>query len=241
LDTTQRAEVQVAFFDLDRTLIDVNSALLYARYERRHGRISTHQFLQAALWSAAYHLGVLDIESAYDKALAHYFGAPASTIEERTVAWFDQEVAWRLLAPARRALDDHRARGHRTVLLSNTSCYQAVVASERWGLDAWLANHFQTDSDNRISGGIVPPMCYGAGKVTHAERWCAENNADIDQAYFYTDSISDVPMLERVAHPVVVNPDPRLARYARKRGWPIHAWSAEGYDDSDARARAEGR
>jgi phosphoserine phosphatase len=64
-------------------------------------------------------------------------------------------------------------------------------------------------------------VCYGQGKVVWAERFAAEHDVDLAASYFYTDSISDLPLLERVGHPVVVNPDLRLRRLARKRGWPL--------------------
>jgi phosphoserine phosphatase len=75
--------------------------------------------------------------------------------------------------------------------------------------------------DGRLTGRVTPPVCYGQGKVVWAERFAAEHDVDLDAGYFYTDSISDLPLLERVGHPVAVNPDPRLRRLADKRGWPI--------------------
>jgi phosphoserine phosphatase len=68
------------------------------------------------------------------------------------------------------------------------------------------------------------PFCYGPGKVQRAERWAAEHGVELEQSYFYTDSLSDLPMLERVGQPRIVNPDPRLRREANRRGWPILDW-----------------
>jgi phosphoserine phosphatase len=63
-------------------------------------------------------------------------------------------------------------------------------------------------------------VCYGPGKVVWAERFAAEYDVDLAASTFYTDSISDLPLLERVGQPVAVNPDLRLRRLARRRGWP---------------------
>jgi phosphoserine phosphatase len=67
----------------------------------------------------------------------------------------------------------------------------------------------------------VEPACYGEGKVVWAERFAAEFGVDLPASYCYTDSISDLPLLERVAHPVAVNPDRKLKGMAQRRGWPI--------------------
>jgi HAD superfamily hydrolase (TIGR01490 family) len=213
-----------AFFDLDRTLIDVNSGVLYALYEYRAGRIRSLQMLESLLWTALYHLSLVDIEVAYRRALAHYRGERESVLLERTRAWFEQDVAHRLQPGARAALDEHGRQGHRTVLLTSSSCYMAQIVAGAWGLDDWIANGFPTDESGRLTGAIEAPFCYGSGKVARAEAWAEQHGADLALAYFYTDSLSDLPMLERVGHPRVVNPDPRLRRTARRRGWPILDW-----------------
>jgi phosphoserine phosphatase len=66
---------------------------------------------------------------------------------------------------------------------------------------------------------VVDPVCYGKGKVVWAERFASQFDVDLASSYCYTDSISDLPLLERVAHPVAVNPDRKLKRLARQRGW----------------------
>jgi putative phosphoserine phosphatase/1-acylglycerol-3-phosphate O-acyltransferase len=76
-------------------------------------------------------------------------------------------------------------------------------------------------ADDRITGDVVDPPCYGAGKITWAQRYADEHQAALSAAYFYTDSHSDQPLLELVGQPIAVNPDARLKKLAQKRGWPI--------------------
>ena len=215
----------VAFFDLDRTLIDVNSGMLFAQYEREKGRISRRQLGRAAVWSAGYHLSIIDLPAAYEQALAHYVGTPASVIRERTEAWFHRDIVHRLLPEAAVAMRWHRKQGHRLVILSNTSCWQAQVAAQAWGFDDWLANHFDVDANDCLTGRIRQPMCYATGKVDHATAWLAQHGGTLAESWFYSDSLSDVPMLAAVGYPVVVNPDPRLASVARRRAWKVVHWT----------------
>ena len=214
-----------AFFDLDRTLIAENSGILYAHWERRHRRISRLQLAQGLLWGGLYHLSLVDIDKAFRSALAHYVGTSDAELDQRTRAWFASEIRHRLLPSARDAISRHRDGGQKTVLLTNSSCYAARVACADWQLDDWLANIFTLDDAGRLDGGVESPLCYGHGKVVRAERWAQAAGVDLAHSWFYTDSLSDLPMLERVGHPVVVQPDPRLRREARRRGWPIVDWS----------------
>jgi len=82
-------------------------------------------------------------------------------------------------------------------------------------------------NDGRLTGEVIKPLCYGEGKVHYAEVLAAADGIDLDGSWFYTDSFTDLPMLERVGNPRIVNPDPRLRRLARQRDWPILDWSQD--------------
>ena len=214
-----------AFFDMDRTLVPFNSGLSYVRYERRHGRVGHLAVARASLWMVGYHLGVIDMEAAFRHALDLYRGVPADELARRTRAWFAEAVAPKLSGGAREGLAWHRAQGHEVVLLTSSSGYAARAAADAWGLDGWIANRFCQDAEGLLDGSWESPLCYGEGKIVHAERWAAARGASLDSAWFYSDSVSDLPMLSRVAHPRVVNPDPRLRRAARRRGWEVLRWA----------------
>jgi HAD superfamily hydrolase (TIGR01490 family) len=213
-----------AFFDLDGTLIAENSAMLWAEHEREHGNIARWQLVRAGLWSVLYRLSVIDIESAYAEATRHYRGQRFDDLQQRTAVWFQAEVEWRLRPQARSALADHRRAGHRLVLLTSSSCFEATAAAGAWGFDEWIANRFPTDAAGELDGTFAQPLCYGGGKVTLAEQWAARRQVDLDRCFFYSDSYSDLPMLERVGEPRVVAPDPRLRVAASLRGWPTLRW-----------------
>ena len=80
------------------------------------------------------------------------------------------------------------------------------------------------DEQRNFTGRPEQPLCLGDGQVARAERLAREQGFRLEDAVFYTDSMSDLPLLERVAEPVAVNPDPRLRRIAEKRGWRIETW-----------------
>ena len=216
---------KIAFFDLDRTLIPENSALLFARYERRAGRISLWQLLETMFWMVLYHFSVVDIERAYGKAVMHYKGISEKELEDRVTHFFETEVGPKLLDAARERLNYHRNLGHKLVIVTSSSSYQAKLACQAWGFDDWLANRYHTGSDGALLGTYYKPFCYGQGKVTIAKEWCRQNKFSFEGAYFYSDSYTDLPLMEVVDNPIVVNGDPKLLREGRNRGWPVLDWS----------------
>lgn len=213
-----------AFFDLDLTMIDCNSALLWARHELDRGFISRRQWVQAMMWSSLYYLSLIDMEKAYSKAVANYRGRLREEIDQQTRDWFHREVVPRTRARALEALEAHRAQGHVLVLLTSSSSFQARAAAEHWGFDHYLANDFQSDDQGKMLGTVVTPICYKEGKVHYAEALARTLDLDLEASWFYSDSYSDLPMLERVGNPRVVAPDPRLRWAARARQWAIEAW-----------------
>jgi len=213
-----------AFFDLDRTLLDMNSSTLWAKHELRGGSISIRQFGRVVVWNVLYHLSLIDIETAFREAVGHYRGRLYEDLEEETRRWFARDVAHHLRPGAGRALREHREKGHRLVLLTSASAFASRAARDTWQLDDFLSNDFPTDGRGRLDGSFVSPLCYGPGKVRRAQAWASEREIDLGNCYFYTDSYSDAPMLKAVGHPRVVSPDPRLSRAARQRGWPVLQW-----------------
>lgn len=223
-DTSDSVQT-AAFFDLDRTLIEMNSALDYARFEYRRGGISLFQLARTAIWMGLYHLSMVDMERAFAEAVRHYRGAHVDELRAITAEFFHQHVVDSIQPGAESALEFHRHRDHPLVLLTASSPYMSELAAETLDLDDWLCNRFPTDEQGRLRGTFERPMCYGEGKVHRARCWAKNRDVELGESYFYTDSYSDVPMLEQVKYPRVVNPDPRLRRAAEQRGWPIEDWS----------------
>ena len=105
-------------------------------------------------------------------------------------------------------------------ILTSATRYLAAPLAADLGIEHILVTQLVV-RDGRFTGEAVRPVCYGDGKMYWAERFAAAEGLELDQSYFYTDSITDLPVLERVGEPRVVNPDPRLRRLAVRRGWPV--------------------
>ena len=212
-----------AFFDLDRTLLTVNSGALWMRRERRLGRISRWQLLQGTAYLIGYKFSVIDMDRVTTEALKTVKGKREETVRRWTRDWYRAEVAHHAAPGAWAVLRAHRAARELLVLLTSSSPYESEIAGQQFGMDGVLSSRYEV-VDGRFTGAPLQPICYGAGKVTYAERYAAEHGVDLDRSFYYADSMSDLPMLERVGNPRVVNPDPRLRCLARRRRWAVLDW-----------------
>lgn len=213
-----------AFFDLDKTLITINSGRAWMQSEFRKGQLSTWNFIEALVYLVAYRFGIIDMDHAMSRAMKTIEGQQEEELRRRTHLWFENEVQGYAAKGAWNALDEHRHLGHALVLLTSSSLYESEIATRFFDLDDFLCTRYRVE-DGRFTGEVVKPMCYGSGKVIHAKAWAQKHGVELSRSYFYTDSITDLPMLTQVGNPRIVNPDPRLRRLAKKKSWPILDWS----------------
>lgn len=212
-----------ALFDLDRTLLDCNSGRLWVTHEWRQGRIGWRDAAWASWWLARYTLGVADgMEQVFETAVASFEGVEESLVRERTRVWFDEECAPRLRPGARDALEAHRAAGDRLVLATSSTLYSALAAQQHWGFDDLVCTRMEV-ADGRFTGAIEA-LAYGDAKLHACVSWAEESGISLDDCTFYTDSITDLSLLEAVGRPVAVNPDVKLARVAEARRWTTEDW-----------------
>lgn len=215
--------MSIAFFDLDRTILAINSGSKWVKSEYTDGFITRWQVVRATAWLLRYHLGIAEMEGVLREALAAYAGHPEAELRARTRRFCERDVVHQVRPGARAALARHAAQGEQRVLLTTASNYLSEQIGARLGLDGWLCSRFEVDADGRLTGEPLA-LCYGAHKVRLAEQWAADAGVALGDCAFYSDSFTDLPMLEAVGRPVVVDPDPRLRRVARRRGWPVADW-----------------
>ena len=210
----------VAYFDMDRTILSDSSGMLYMRYLRRRGDTNRRAMLRAYWYAALYKLGFFN----YPAVAAKLASTIAENSEEETRSfcqrWFEEMAVNYIAEKAVQRMSEHRAQGHLVTILSASTPYVVGPVATYLGVEDYRCTRLEV-VEGRFTGGIIRPPCYGADKVYWAKEFAERHEADLTQAYFYTDSHSDRTLLERVGHPVVVNPDPRLKALAARRGWPV--------------------
>lgn len=208
---------------MDRTLLRCNTASLWLRWLRQRNEISLLHTLRAVGWLVQYKLSVLDMEAVTARATNEMAGQSEDELIAKSRDFFANLVRTEVAPKALAAVAHHRAQGHVLAILSSSTPYLVEPLAAHLGIEHAICTRL-TVSDGRFAGTHVRPACYGVGKVHWAEAFAAEKNVDLASSYFYTDSYTDLPMLQRVGTARVVNPDTRLKRHARRVGWPVDEW-----------------
>jgi HAD superfamily hydrolase (TIGR01490 family) len=214
---------QVALFDMDRTLVDIHTARLYLRLQRELGEIGLLETLRTSYWLLQYGVGWLQAEGVALRLLADYRGRPEEWLRERCRRWFQSHVRVWVSSIGRARVLQHQAAGHQVVIATSAVRQAALPLAEELSIEHLVCSELEVE-DRALTGRFERPLCYGTGKLERARSLVQSLGFGLDRAVFYTDSITDLPLLEAVGQPVAVNPDPRLRRLARRRGWPIENW-----------------
>lgn len=209
-----------AFFDVDGTLLTVQSGSLYIGYLRRNGLMDLSDQLRIYWSFLTYRLGMLNLRRLAEVSSRWLAGRLEEEVAEHCRDWYESEVAAYFFEPMLSKVEEHRRQGHVVALLTGGTRYLNDWIAADLGIEHTLVSRLEVKG-GRFTGNPVGPLCYGRGKVAHAEAFAESEGIDLGASWFYADSIADLPMLERVGTPVAVNPDPRLRVEAKRRGWPI--------------------
>ncbi|EEH54129.1 uncharacterized protein MICPUCDRAFT_51241 [Micromonas pusilla CCMP1545] len=218
----------VAFFDLDHTLIDTNSSWLWMKHELNNGKVGAGMLATSVYWFARYAMGFgSGAERAGAEAAELYAGTPEEKLRREVDAFFEKELAHRARPGGKPIMEKHIRAGERCVVCTSSWQHPAASAARLFNcesaVDDVISSVMEVDEAGNLTGKIAK-VCYGDGKSVVTEAWCARRGIDLAKCYFYTDSMSDVSLLEKVGHPVAVNPDRRLRAHAKKRGWAVMDW-----------------
>ena len=223
-----RERVQAAFFDLDKTVIAKAALMAFGRPLHDAGYISR--------W--------LVLRSLYGQLVFRYFGADEARMKKIREASLRLSKGWdqaKVTALVRETLteviepivyeealdliDSHRAAGHRIFIVSASPAEIVTPLAQYLGVDSTISTRPEIDDDGRYTGR-VEFYAYGPYKAVAMRELAITDGIDLAESFAYSDSITDLPMLEAVGHPVAVNPDRDLRRVATERGWEIRTFES---------------
>ena len=216
--------MNLTLFDLDGTLIPVDSDHAFGGFMVDVG------WVDGAVWGAKndeffaqYNAGTLDLPAYIDFATSAWRSRPlaeAQAMRERFMA----EVMTPALRPEARALvEQHRAAGDLMAVVTATNVFVTEPIAAAFGVEHLIAVDLKRDGAGGYLGEIDGVPSFREGKIERVENWLRGLGAqwrDFERVTFYSDSTNDLPLLERVSHPVATNPSPALAKIAAERGWP---------------------
>ncbi|WPP01205.1 HAD family hydrolase [Pseudomonas sp. HR96] len=214
----------LAIFDLDETLIHGDCASLWSEQMVRLEWVDAESFLRKdKQLMQAYAEGQLAMEDYMAFSLEPVAGRTPEEVEFLVGPWVEDFIEPIIFSDATRTIARHRAAGDRILIISASAVFLVQAIADRLGVDEVLAINLEV-AHGVYSGRTEGVLTYREGKVTRLAQWLHEQGESLDGASFYSDSRNDLPLLLKVAHPQVVNPDPVLRAHAEQAGWPIHEW-----------------
>ncbi|AZA10174.1 Phosphoserine phosphatase [Corynebacterium pseudopelargi] len=211
-----------ALFDLDKTIIATSSALAYGKEFLQSGLISPSEALQMSMTKASYMLGghnAQQLDATRDKLSKLIVGWDQAQIQAIASETMHSIICPTIYAEARALIEQHKAKGHEVVIISASAKILVEPIAQELGIEHVIASELEV-KDGKFTGELLF-YCKGEAKAKALAARAATRGYDLSRCFAYSDSISDVPMLEAVGHPVVVNPDRQLRKIAAERGWQM--------------------
>lgn len=211
----------LAIFDLDHTLLAGDSDHAWGEFLIREGLVDGASFRRENdRYYRQYQAGTLDIHAYLAFALQPLTRFTADELHALHRRFMQADILPMITPKARALLADHRARGHRLVIITSTNRFVTAPIAAELGVTDLLATEPEL-RDDRYTGAVCGVPCFREGKVTRLKAWLAQTDASLADSWCYSDSHNDLPILELATHPVAVDPDPTLKRVAEARGWSI--------------------
>ena len=217
--------MEAAFFDLDKTIIAKSSPLAFGRSFFREGLIGRGFLLKSLYAQLVFQLMGADetkMERMREEAAKLTAGWEAEKVRAVVTEVLEEVITPLIYAEAIELIDDHRAAGRLICIVSSSPEEIVEPLAKMLGVDHWIATR-PTIVDGKYTGEL-DFYAYGEGKPEAIRKLAAELDIDLGGSFAYTDSETDLPMLEAVGHPVVVNPDKSLRRLAEERSWHIETF-----------------
>ncbi|MFC1850782.1 HAD family hydrolase [candidate division CSSED10-310 bacterium] len=209
----------VVFFDVDKTLVKNTTVIAIVKYYLHNGHFGLTQIFWAIIYKILYSVDLVKPMAMMQRGLKPFIGRPRKEVQTELQEVFEKYIKSSFYQEALDLIKEHQNTGNRVVLLTSTS----------WDIAKAIADYLQLEyiasaavTENGIyTDQIKLPVPYGEGKMILARQFCENHGYTLEEAFFYTDSHSDLQLLQAVGHPVCVNPDIRLLLKAKRFGWPI--------------------
>jgi HAD superfamily hydrolase (TIGR01490 family) len=213
-----------AFFDVDKTILSENSGTLYLKALYDRGEVDWQTLLANLGSYVQYKLNLLDLDRWTKRTMQQFKGRS----ERALVRDANVEL-----------VREHAERGHVVAIVSGATKFVLRPLADHLRIKHVMHTHLEV-RDGRFTGRVIDPICFGEGKIYWLQQLIEQEGIDLAKSFFYTDSITDLPLLDLVGHPQVVNPDPLLYRRAVRRHWPVRFFQAPHDFRARGRELAEG-
>jgi len=216
--------LSLTLFDLDHTLLDGDSDVLWCDFLLQRGLLDRAVFEpRNQSMDREYRAGTVSAQAFCEFYVGTLAGRTAAQWEPLRREFLHGVIAPRIGATARALIERHRSAGDLLVLTTATNRFITEPTAAHLGLPHLIATECEAAADGRFTGRVAGTLNMREGKVKRLHEWLVAQDLALPdcETTFYSDSINDLPLLQAVRHPVAVNPDERLAAIAAERGWSV--------------------
>lgn len=217
--------MNLALFDLDGTLLPFDSDHGFGEFLVAEGLADDATFrARNDAFYADYLAGRLDMDAYVDFATSAWRGLAPPEADALARRYVEERVRPRLAQSALELVDRHRTAGDLLAIVTATNDFVTRPIARLFGVPTLIATELERDAAGRATGRVRGTPAFREGKIARVEGWLeglGHRFDAFDRSTFYSDSTNDLPLLERVSHPVATNPGEGLERIARERGWPV--------------------
>ena len=217
--------MRLTLFDLDGTLLPGDSDHAFGEWVVAQGWADAAAYQQRNdAFFADYQAGRLDIHAYVDFATAAWRDRDEATLAQCSRAFVEQVIQPMVRPAASQLVRQHQEQGDLVALVTATNDFITRPIAGLFGISHLIATDLARDAQGRVLGTVQGVPSFREGKIARVQTWLAGLGRRLDgfeRSTFYSDSTNDLPLLERVSHPVATNPGPALERVALERGWPI--------------------
>ena len=215
----------IALFDLDHTLLPIDSDYEWGQFLARTGAVDAKAFERRNReFFSQYQAGTLDPVEYLEFALGTLAQFPRPELDAMHEEFMDEIIRPSLLQPAHDLVQSHLDDDDLVVIITATNRFVTAPIAHAFGVEHLIAAEPELDAAGNITGKLLGVPTSGAGKVTHLQQWLAQQGMHLDdfpRSYFYSDSQNDIPLLSIVTDPIATNPNTKLRAHAETQGWPI--------------------
>jgi len=210
----------IAAFDLDKTILSVNSAKLVVQVSRKAGIMQNKDFRMAVWYSVLYKLDLCDPNKLVHSMALWLKGLKEEYIREIIDTRVIPQVLAHIRPEIKEEMDAHRKRGGRLVLLSSAMNYLCEPVVRHLDMDDLVCSRMEV-RNGLFTGHPHGKLVFGKEKLKQMKDYCSTKNFDLDRAWYYGDAMTDRFILEGVGNPVCVKPELALRRLAKRKNWTI--------------------
>lgn len=215
---------ELALFDLDHTLLPIDSDYEWGQFLVRTGAVDAAEFKRRNdAFFAQYQAGTLDPVEYLEFALGTLARYPRRELDAMHAQFMEEVIQPAIRPRAVELLQKHQDLGHLVGIITATNRYVTAPIARALAVEHLIAAEPEEDAQGNLTGRLVGTPTQGPGKVVHMHAWLERLGHRFDQferSHFYSDSHNDLPLLSVVSHPVATNPNATLATHAARLGWP---------------------